>query len=110
MRRRETGAYSLIPPKVMIAPQLSATDGFVIAMLAMMVLSLGIIAALLLSMRRNAARRDRQIDELLEEIEEEEKREKPAAPAPRDVATREPNREPWEKDGDWWKSYSGGCE
>lgn len=84
----------------MTAPAISAADGFVFAMLTVMVLSLGIICALLLSMRRNAARRDRQIDDLLEELEEEEKREKPAAPAPRDTATHEP----WEKDGDWWKS------
>lgn len=75
---------------------LSAADGFAIAMLGMVALSLGVIAVLFLCMRRSAARRDEQVDKLLEEIEAEEKRE--AA-----HQTEPPQREPWEKEGDWWK-------
>ncbi len=74
----------------------SAADGFAIAMLGMVALSLGVIGVLFLCMRRNAARRNEQVDELLEEIAAEEKRE--AA-----HRTETPQREPWEKEGDWWK-------
>ncbi len=82
----------------MAAYHLSAADGFVIAMLVMMALSLGVVALLFLIMRRNAAHRDRQVEELLREVAEEEEREK-HAPAHSEA----PDREPWEKDGDWWK-------
>ena len=76
----------------------SAADGFVIAMLVMMALSLGVVALLFFCMRRNAARRDHQVDELLEEMEETERKQKQAALG--DV----PKPQPWERDGDWWKS------
>ena len=76
----------------------SAADGFVIAMLVMMALSLGVVALLFFCMRRNAGRRDHQVDELLEEMEETESKQKQAALG--DV----PKPQPWERDGDWWKS------
>ena len=82
----------------MAAISLSAVDGLVLTMLAAMALSLGIIGVLVVCMRRNAARRDRQVDELLEEIAAEEEREKHAA-----SANDPPKAEPWERDGDWWK-------
>lgn len=87
----------------MAATSLSAADGFVIAMLVVMALSLGVVALLFLIMSRNEARRDRQVEELLQELADEEKREKEKekhAPAPSEAA----DREPWEKDGDWWKN------
>jgi hypothetical protein len=73
---------------------ITAADGFVLAMLGMMILSTGVIALLIFCGLRNAARRNRQVDELLEEVAEEVRREKVA---------RAPKPEPWEKDGDWWK-------
>ena len=76
----------------------AAADGFVIAMLVMMALSLGTLGVLAICMRRNVARRNRQVDELLEEVAAEEARENLA----RAVADA-PVREPWEKDADWWK-------
>jgi len=76
----------------------SAADGFVIAMLVMMMLSLGVVALLFLCMRRNAVRRDRYVDELLEEVAETERKEKQAA------LGDAPKPEPWERDGDWWKN------
>ncbi|MES2923065.1 MAG: hypothetical protein V4819_16030 [Verrucomicrobiota bacterium] len=82
----------------MATASLSASDGFVIAMLAMMALSLCVLIVLAICMRRNVARRNRQVDELLEEVAAEEARENRA----RAVADT-PAREPWEKDGDWWK-------
>ena len=77
----------------------AAADGFVIAILVMMALSLGTLGVLAICMRRNVARRSRQVDELLEEVAAEEERENPAQA----VAEASP-REPWEKDGDWWKA------
>lgn len=76
----------------------AAADGFVIAMLVMMALSLGTLVVLAICMRRNVARRNREVDELLEEVAAEEEREKLAQ-----AAGEAPAREPWEKDGDWWK-------
>ena len=81
-----------------MAPEFqSAADGFVIAMLTMMALSLGVVAMLFLCMRRNAASRDHQVEELLEEVAEEEKREEIRK------THQSPRAEPWEKNADWWK-------
>ncbi len=77
----------------------TAADGFVIAMLMMMVLSMGTLVVLAICMSRNVARRNRQVDELLEEVAAEEERENLAQ-----AVAEAPPREPWEKDGDWWKS------
>lgn len=77
----------------------SASDGFVIAMLGMIFLSMGVVGMLLLCMKRNASRRDPHVDRLLEEVEEEERLEKLA----KTRGLREKKREAWEKDGDWWK-------
>jgi hypothetical protein len=77
----------------------SATDGFVIAMLAVLFLSFGTIALLLICIKRNAARRDSQIDELLQELAEDEKRDE-SPPQPAEPVKR---AEPWERESDWWK-------
>ena len=69
-----------------------------IVMLVMMALSLGVLVVLAICMRRSVARRDRQVDELLEEVAAEEEK---ANRTP--TVTDAPVREPWEKDGDWWK-------
>jgi len=74
-----------------------AADGFVIAMLVMMGLSLGVVALLFICMRRNAVRRDHHVDELLDEMAESERKAKQAATG------EAPKPEPWERDGDWWK-------
>jgi hypothetical protein len=75
----------------------SAADGFVIAMLTVMALSMGIIGVLLLCMRANVARRDRHVDDLLDEVDEEEKRSKRVPKEESRLA------QAWERDGDWWK-------
>jgi heme/copper-type cytochrome/quinol oxidase subunit 2 len=80
------------------AEHMSASDGFVLAMLAMIFLSASVIALLIFCGLRNAARRNRQVDDLLEEVAEEARRKKPAP-----TRTDPPKSEPWEKDGDWWK-------
>jgi hypothetical protein len=82
----------------MAASSLSAADGFVLAMLAMMVLSAGVIALLIFCGLRNSARRDREVDELLDEVTREVEHEKTAP-----TKAEAPKPEPWERDGDWWK-------
>ncbi len=70
------------------------TDAFAIAMIVVMFSAFGVIALILITMFRNAAKRNKEVDELTDEVE----REKPKEKAPVSKA-----REPWEKDGDWWK-------
>lgn len=77
---------------------LSAADGFVLAMIGVMMLSAGVIALLIFCGLRNAARRNREVDDLLDEVQQEEEREK-HAPTKSEV----PQPEAWERDGDWWK-------
>lgn len=80
--------------------EISAADGFAIAMFGVIALSLGTVAVLFVCMRRNAARRDPHVDALLEELEEDERKELPAG----GEAGEECPREPWEREADWWKS------
>jgi len=78
----------------------SAVDGFVLAMLVMMTLSFGIVALLIICGLRSAARRNSEVDELLEEVAADEKQ-----PSPPPVATSDQKTgEPWEQESDWWKS------
>ncbi len=80
--------------------QLTAVDGLVLAMLSTMVLSLCVIGLLIFCMMRNVARRNRQVDDLLEEVAETERLAKQAAT----LSEAGPKPEPWERPGDWWKS------
>jgi hypothetical protein len=80
---------------------LNAVDGFAMAMVVILTLSLGVVALLLGSIVRHGRRRDREVEELLDEVRREaEESPQPAPSAPTD--SRE-SREPWERDGDWWK-------
>lgn len=83
-----------------IPAQIAASDGFAIAMLGVILLSMGMIGVLFWCMKRNAARRDPHVDSLLEELEDDERRERLSRTAPVD----EKSREPWERESDWWKS------
>lgn len=75
-----------------------ATDGFALAMVAILVLGLGVVALLVLGIYRSGKRRESEVEKLLEESRREEEAEKhPASP------TGGEEREPWEKDADWWK-------
>jgi hypothetical protein len=86
------------PPRAMATEIISANDGFVLAMLTMMALSLGLVAMLFFCMRKNGANRNRQVEELLEEVAAEEKRDEIRKSDP------SPPAEPWERNADWWKS------
>jgi hypothetical protein len=75
----------------------SEVDGFAMALVLILILSFGIVALLLGSITRHGKRRDREVEDLLEEVRDQE-----AEKLPSPAATPE-TREPWEKDGDWWK-------
>lgn len=82
----------------MITEQLSEVDGFVLAMLCMMLLSAGVIVLLIVCGLRNAARRDQMVDDLIDEVTENTKPSQTTL-----VQNHSSSTEPWEKDGDWWK-------
>jgi hypothetical protein len=80
----------------------AATNGFVIAILAVLFLSFGTVATLVLCMRRNAANRDKEVDALLDELANEEKQ-KTSPPHQPDPTHPTKPLEPWERNPDWWK-------
>ncbi|HEY1123391.1 MAG TPA: hypothetical protein VGE67_17380 [Haloferula sp.] len=81
---------------------LHAADGFAMAMVVILIFSLGILATLAVGIYRSGKRRENEVEKLLEEVrrevEEEERQQKHPAPP-----TGVEQREPWEKDVDWWK-------
>jgi hypothetical protein len=77
---------------------LSDVDGFAMSMVVILVLSFGVVALLLLSILRSGKRRHDPVDDLIDEVRRSQEPEKIPAPS----AAPE-TREPWEKDGDWWK-------
>jgi len=78
--------------------QFTAADGLVLTMLGVMLLSFGIVAMLLYSIRRSIGNRDLMVEELLEEVAVETRSGNTLA-----VNVTEVSRQPWEKDGDWWQ-------
>ena len=76
----------------------SDVDGFAMTMVLILVLSFGVVALLLVSIFRSGKRSSDPVDDLIEEVRRSQKPRKVPSPA----ATPE-TREPWEKDGDWWK-------
>ncbi len=80
--------------QLILSESMSPADGMVLAMLTMMSLAMGVIALLVFCMRRNASRRDPEVDTLLEEVAAAEKQ-----PARNET----PEPKPWERDSDWWK-------
>lgn len=79
--------------------QIGAADGFAIAMLGVILLSMGTLATLFFCMRRSASKRDPQVDALLEELEAEEREQHHTT-----TDAEAKSREPWEREADWWKS------
>jgi hypothetical protein len=82
---------------------LHAADGFAMAMVVILILSLGIVALLAAGIYRHGKRRENEeVEKLLEELrreeeEQEQQKHHPASP------TGAEEREPWEKEADWWK-------
>jgi len=77
----------------------TAADGLVLTMLGVMLLSFGIVAMLLNSIRRSMRCRDLVVEELIEEVALEARSGNSVA-----VNVTEVSSQPWEKDGDWWRS------
>ena len=92
---------------------MSAADGFAIAMLGILVLTLGTIGFMLFFMLRSSQRRDKDelaVEKLLEEVSEivdrEERPNRPRKPKARPGAPSAEDIKPgeaWEKAPDWWK-------
>jgi hypothetical protein len=77
---------------------ISDVDGFAMAMVLILTLSLGMVALLIGSISRSGKRRNREVEKLIDDVRRAQKPKKsPTPPAPPEA------REPWEKDGDWWK-------
>jgi hypothetical protein len=74
----------------------NAADGFAIAMLGTIFLSWSVLLLLFWTMRRRAAKRDPQVDALLEEVEASEHPQPPKRPGVL-------KRRLWERNPDWWK-------
>jgi hypothetical protein len=79
---------------------ISAVDGFVLAMLGMMFLSGGVIFLLIICGLRNSARRNQEVDDLLDEVSREPEPQNTPQAANR---TAPPEPEPWERDDNWWR-------
>ena|GEM_PF-6629361 len=78
----------------------TAADGLVVTMLGVMFLSFGVVAMLLLSIRRNLARPETGVEELLAEVSAME-----ASLTHSGVGNSlQPERQAWERDADWWKN------
>ena len=75
-------------------------DGMAIAMMMAMTLSFGVILMLVGTIIWNARRRNRAVEDLLDEVSKEEVRANPVAAR----AKTKGERKSWEKDGDWWKN------
>ena len=79
---------------------LHAADGFAMAMVVILIFSLGIVASLAVGIYRSGKQRENDVEKLLEELRREEEEEQRKHPAPPSGSEQ---REPWEQDVDWWK-------
>lgn len=74
------------------------SDLFALGMLCTVLLSFGVLLMLGFCMFRAASRRDKDVDDLIDEVGEEEKVATSAK-----IESKMERREDWEKDGNWWK-------
>jgi len=88
---------------VNVLTAITQADGFAISMLAILVLSLGTVLLILVAMLRHGGRRDAEVERLLDEVRREEEEEEDNEPAATADHEEPENREPWEKESDWWK-------
>lgn len=75
------------------------SDGFALAMVAILAVSFGCVLLLLLSIVRHGRRRNREVEKLLDEVERESQPPEPVHQGP----DEEPPPQPWERKADWWK-------
>lgn len=82
----------------------SDADGFALAMTAMLALAFLTVSTLLFAIRRNSRRRNDDVERLIDGLTRKKRKEKrPGPPSGKRPAPAPPEKEPWERDGDWWK-------
>ncbi|MBB5350906.1 hypothetical protein HNR46_001140 [Haloferula luteola] len=75
---------------------ITEADGFALSMIGILTLSLMTLLGIFVAILRSAAKRDPEVEALIEEVT------RTAPPTP--VGSPEPStHEPWEREGDWWK-------
>lgn len=85
----------------------TAGDGFAVVMITLLAVALGMVLGILIHIVRHNKRRDREVDKLLEEVTRNIRTEglpRRTALPPRSKEQKQPPREPWERDSDWWKN------
>lgn len=80
---------------------LSPADGLAMSMVVILVLSLGVVALLITFIRRSGRRAETEVENLLDELRKDEEQEAKRHPTPPSGPAE--NREPWEKEEDWWR-------
>lgn len=75
-------------------PPTAEGDAFAIAMIIVMFSAFAVIALILFTIFRSGARRNREVEDLIDDTTRKKVSGKPSGDA---------TGEPWEKDEDWWK-------
>jgi hypothetical protein len=83
----------------MTLASVNESDAFALAMITVMVCGLLVIGSILFTILRSGARRNHDVEELMDDFEREQRK----AKAPAKKAPAGKTGEPWEKDADWWK-------
>ncbi len=77
---------------------MSPEDTLAVSMLVILAFAAGALMTILISMIRNAGKRD-ELEELMREEDDEE----PTGETTSAKGSKDKDRKDWEKDGDWWK-------
>jgi hypothetical protein len=72
----------------------SEGDAFALSMLLVVLCGMGVLALLAFTIFRNAAKRNREVEDLIDEVSDD---------APKVKAQTGKTPEAWERDGEWWK-------
>lgn len=77
---------------------ITEADGLALTLMAVLVISFSFILVLLIAILRQRKRHDHEVEDLLDEIHRDDDYEEVNADA-----SEAPERQPWERDSDWWK-------
>ncbi|MFT4175057.1 MAG: hypothetical protein QM627_00230 [Luteolibacter sp.] len=80
---------------------MTSADGMVLVLFVVLALSFGIVLTMVLTIRASLTKRNRDVEELLEEVAAEVAKEARTLPAAGSALYQE--RQPWEREADWWK-------
>ena len=77
---------------------MTQVDALAVVMLVVLALAFGCVLGIVIMIYRRGRSVDDEVHQLIEEVAEEERAvEKAGSPK------HEPEREPWEREGDWWR-------